>query len=253
MAHETDDRRCRIVPSGDLKCVWMSAGILAYQLCERSLDCEHCPLDQALRARFHRGDPDAAEPAAAPRPAVRLPDDRRYSRNHCWVRTENNAPGPSAYRVGLEPGLAAVLPMPHAAVLPRAGEAIEQARAHLWIVAEGGTFPLAAPLAGTVRRPNPRLAGQPSLVSTSPLDEGWLYELETRPPGSPVEALMDAATAEPGYAAAARRFGAELARTLDRHGRALGPTLADGGALLADVAQMLGPARYFEILCRVYA
>jgi hypothetical protein len=38
--------------TGDpLKCVWMLAGVVDYKLCDRQYDCEHCPLDSALRER----------------------------------------------------------------------------------------------------------------------------------------------------------------------------------------------------------
>ena len=32
-----------------LPCIWMGAGLLRYRLCDREYDCEHCPLDAALR------------------------------------------------------------------------------------------------------------------------------------------------------------------------------------------------------------
>ena len=28
-------------------CVWMSAGLISYKLCDRGFDCENCPLDAA--------------------------------------------------------------------------------------------------------------------------------------------------------------------------------------------------------------
>lgn len=40
------------VPLGGLRgehCVWMRAGVVTYKLCDRDFDCEHCPLDAALR------------------------------------------------------------------------------------------------------------------------------------------------------------------------------------------------------------
>jgi hypothetical protein len=30
-------------------CVWMRAGVIRFWLCDRNFDCEHCPLDAALR------------------------------------------------------------------------------------------------------------------------------------------------------------------------------------------------------------
>ena len=46
-------------PAGALPCVWMSAGLVAYKLCDRGFECEGCPFDQAMRG---------ARPAL-PRPA----------------------------------------------------------------------------------------------------------------------------------------------------------------------------------------
>ncbi len=44
-----------ILPPDELRCVWMSAGILSYQLCDRAFDCDHCALDQAMRPHFAPG------------------------------------------------------------------------------------------------------------------------------------------------------------------------------------------------------
>jgi len=30
-------------------CVWMEARVISFWLCNRDFDCEHCPLDAALR------------------------------------------------------------------------------------------------------------------------------------------------------------------------------------------------------------
>ncbi|HYW69484.1 MAG TPA: hypothetical protein VE961_00530 [Pyrinomonadaceae bacterium] len=38
-------------PAPSLYCVWMDAGVVNYKLCDRSYDCERCPLDQALHRR----------------------------------------------------------------------------------------------------------------------------------------------------------------------------------------------------------
>ena len=36
-------------PAGALPCVWMSAGLVAYKLCDRGFECDGCPFDQAMR------------------------------------------------------------------------------------------------------------------------------------------------------------------------------------------------------------
>jgi glycine cleavage system H protein len=183
-----------------------------------------------------------------------LADDRRYSRGHCWVsRIEGGAAeGATLWRVGLEPSLATALLRPRSIVLPTTGESVRRGQMHLWVVVEGGTFGVAAPLEGTVRASNARLAERPSLVSTAPLDDGWLYDVEATHAEPQIAALMDAASARHSYAVKAKRFEAQLSKALNARHMSIGPTLADGGAPLGDVSQMLGPTRYFELLCRIY-
>jgi hypothetical protein len=36
-------------------CVWMSAGLVAYKLCDRGFECESCPFDQAMRGELPPG------------------------------------------------------------------------------------------------------------------------------------------------------------------------------------------------------
>lgn len=36
-------------PPGALPCVWMSAGLVSFKLCDREGECEGCPFDRAMR------------------------------------------------------------------------------------------------------------------------------------------------------------------------------------------------------------
>ena len=247
MANGSSEKRCRIIPPGDLRCVWMEVGVLVYQLCERQYDCDNCPLDAALRAHFRRGLPEEKTGDKAPERSTAaqepLAGDRRYSRGHCWVRPaeRGTAAGTPQWRVGLEPHLAAALLRPRSIVLPAVGESVRRGQMHLWIVAEGGTFALAAPIDGTVRSANGRLAEQPSLLTSSPLADGWLYDIAATRATPQWASLMDSPNAERCFAARTRRFQAVLSQALSLRHLSVGPTLPDGGAPLGDVSQMIGP------------
>lgn len=39
-----------VMPPGVLPCVWMSAGLVAFKLCDREGECEGCPFDMAMRS-----------------------------------------------------------------------------------------------------------------------------------------------------------------------------------------------------------
>jgi hypothetical protein len=68
-------------PHHVLPCLWTTAGVLAYRLCDLEYDCDHCPLDAALRGAARRAD---AAPMATG--GFEFPADRRYHAGHGWMR-----------------------------------------------------------------------------------------------------------------------------------------------------------------------
>jgi glycine cleavage system H protein len=244
-------KKHHVVPPGELCCVWMTAGILSYQLCDREFDCDACPLDAAMRKPFQRH----AQPADfKPRPAQplvareSLRDGHRYSRNHCWTRLIN----PRLLRVGVEPGFGSALLCPRAIVYPNKGQVLQKGQTCLWIVMEGGTMPLDVPCDGVVLETNRLLGEQPHLVQTRPFDEGWLLELQVEDAARESEELMDPEEARPQYAGDESRFRELLDNALRKGQPSVGATMADGGQPLRNIADILGPSKYFSIAQKVY-
>lgn len=65
-----------LVQLTDQACVWMRAGVIRFWLCDRNFDCDHCPLDAALRGT-RRPAPQASYPTrrtALPGTSGRTPD-----------------------------------------------------------------------------------------------------------------------------------------------------------------------------------
>ncbi len=256
MSTPTSDGGHHVIPPDELKCVWMTAGILSYQLCDRQLDCEHCPLDQAMRMYTRRGSVPRIDPSAAQVPSTpvdrHLPDDRLYSREHCWLmRVADPAAGRAVWRVGLEPALASALLTPRAVVHTDPGAAILHGATHFWIVTEGGTFGVLAPVGGALHATNPALHDRPHLAATRPLDEGWLYEVTTDTGSKDLGRLMTAEKAAELYDAASARFHKTL-RSAQRGSRSAKSDDEDDNATLRALADALGPARYLRLVRRTY-
>jgi len=246
------DRKFQIVPPEEQRCVWMTAGILTYQLCDREFDCDECPFDGAMRKHFSRPPVVAESRPREPMPLTnqdRLPPGYHYSPNHFWLK----AIEANLLQAGIEPGLSAALLGPKAVVFPSPGQQVQSGHICLWIVLDGGTLALGAPISGVVWGTNRRLAEEPHLLQRHPLDLGWLFEIEAdAPPQEKTAGLMTPEQAAVKYASDENRFLTLLTAELRGSRPSVGITLADGGHGLQDVADMLGPRRYFSLIRRVY-
>jgi len=161
-----------MIPRRELPCVWMSAGVLAYRLCDRDLECGDCPLDRALRNA-----PDAAGPVPR-RPGLRttragpfLPDDVFLHRGDCWVR-----PRPEGeLEVGLDDLARKALGPVRSIELPAEGSSLEADRAAAVLEGPFGRVAANAPFTGTLTRRNPALATFPETLEGDGYGEGWIF------------------------------------------------------------------------------
>ncbi len=245
------DKTWHIVPPDEMRCIWMAAGIISYQLCDREFECDECPLDAAIRNHLPRHNPARQENgsnAASPEKEG-LRDDRSYSRNHCWMKQISSG----LVQMGIEPGLSAALLTPKAVVFPSAGQRIFRGQIGLWIVTEGGTLPVESPLDGIVRSTNHQLAGDPHLLSRRPLDKGWLLEMEVETPALEEAGLISREQAEAKYRADQDKFLVLLQNAVSGGRHPAGVTLADGGQRLRNLVDVVGPDRYLVLLRKAFS
>lgn len=251
-------------------CVWMSAGLIRYKLCDRGFDCEHCPLDAALCGR--RGVGEGSGPGFGAGGPVWFPADRLYTAGHLWLGDgggagngngerdgggESDGDGSGAggrrLRVGLDAFAAALLGTV-AGVEGTAAPGVPVAAGAPLCEVElrAGRLPVGVPLAARPERWNRPLADDPSLLRQEPYEGGWLAEL-TADPGTPFrrggsDGLLTADEARRRAGCDLRHFRRRLALLLLADGDGLGPTLPDGGELAVDVPGLLGPRRHLELL-----
>lgn len=153
-------------------CVWMCAGLVSYRLCSRDFDCEHCPLDAALRGEL-------ATPSHALALLYRrtgeenVPTDRFYSTGHTWAQRLD--PG-TTWRVGID-AFAAALVGNIAGITCDESEQVHVGDALCTIDLGVGILRIGSPLPGRVLRRNYALAERPNQLLADPYDEGWLAEL----------------------------------------------------------------------------
>ena len=177
-----------------------------------------------------------------------LPTGILYGRKHVWVRVGD----PHIVRIGLEPAFAAALISPRAIVLPAVGENVVRNKVCCWVVLEGGTLPVVAPISGKVRMTNSKLAENPHAVCMSPLSSGWLFELTVEAAAVQDADLLSVSDVAPMFAEDERKFQNLLMGELSKGGEVVGPTMADGGQVLSGLSEILGPMKYFRLIRNVY-
>jgi glycine cleavage system H protein len=213
-----------------LPCIWMTAGVLAYRLCDRNYDCDACPLDAALR-----GGPVAQ--GAQRVAALTFPEDCLYHRGHGWIRREEG--GTAVF--GLDALAARLLAPAGSIVLPAEGAELTAGGPACWIREDGELIPVQAPVSGVVLSTNTEVQQDPSLLVRSPYARGWLLRIRLAQPGRLPAGLMDGA-------AAGQQAREAMTRIRDQAVSGLGATLPDGGDLVQTLRRVLGIARYARLI-----
>lgn len=224
-------------------CIWMSAGLLDYKLCDRGFDCQHCPLDAALQGHT----PHPPVPAAVPSPleiADMFPDDRLYSPGHSWIQT-TGADGGRLLRFGVDAFAAALIGR-----CCRVFCGAARARTPDQFICEvdlglGGLF-MTAPVMATAVIPNATLERDPNQLVTAPYGQGWIAEL-TADDLQPLSDLMTAREARDHARLDLRRLRRQIALRLWADSQGVEPCLADGGEP-ADLRQILAGPGYLELI-----
>lgn len=236
-----------VIPDSARACLWMSAGLLTYRLCDRDFDCERCSLDAALR----RGDPLGSrdhEALLAPNHGTGdFPEDCRYTAGHSWVQIMAGQDG-GRLRFGLDTFAAAIIGRCSGVTWNPPGRLLAHGEAVCRLDLGLGALWIGAPVRGSVVKENPALRDRPEQLVTAPYTEGWIAEFIAEDMAE-VDQLVSAELSRERSRLDLQRFRRRVAMQLlaDDAGR-VGRTLADGGELLTDLRQMLGGPKYLDIV-----
>jgi glycine cleavage system H protein len=245
----TLSKMLRIIPPDENGCVWMTAGVLKYQLCDREFNCDECPLEAALRRKARPPAPRAgtSQPSHSTAFEHVLRKGFLYSRNHWWVLHV----APRLVRVGIEPGLAHLIGRIRAVLLPSQGQSIQPGQTCAWIVTTGGTLPLETPVGGSVRAANTLLTESPHLLQQDPSNNGWLYEVAEEVDIPELDLVSPERIANT-YAEDHQEFLTALNGMFNGEDPDPGYALAGVEARLESVIDFVGPKRYFNTIRQVY-
>ncbi len=227
-----------------LPCIWMSAGLLSYKLCDRDLDCEHCPLDAALRGPTLQV-PRGTALLSVGEVTESFPDDRLFSPGHSWVQTKK-ASDERLVRFGLDAFAAAIIGRCCKVLTQEVGVERGPGEDLCEIDLGLGVLSVATPVRVTVAAENKVLKDDPNRLVTAPLGDGWIADLQIHDP-SQLRNLSTAHHARKQTRMDLRRFRQRVALQLLADTVGIGPCLPDGGEL-ADLRQVLAGSAYLTLV-----
>jgi glycine cleavage system H lipoate-binding protein len=176
---------------------------------------------------------------------MQFPEDRRYSVGHTWLQELDGRR--KAYRFGLDGFAAALIGSPRIVRWNLDGEPVRPSETACTIEFDGGVLHLGIPVSARVSGHNQVLDVDPAALVNAPYGGGWIMDLVQVQKGD-LEPLLTAAEAQKQARLDLRRFRRRIALHLLAESSGLGPTLADGGELVADPWCILGGPRYLELL-----
>ena len=119
--------------------------------------------------------------------ATTLPDDRRYSREHEWVRVDG-----SVAVIGITSFAADELGDIVYVELPEVGASLAQFSSFGVVESVKAVSDLFAPVSGDVSEVNDDLRASPELLNSDPFGAGWIAKV-TLSDAAELEQLLDAA------------------------------------------------------------
>ena len=120
-------------------------------------------------------------------PAMNVPDDLRYSKDHEWARVEDGR-----VRIGITDYAQDALGDVVFVQLPSVGATVTLGESFSEVESTKSVSDIYAPVAGTVVDINGELADSPQRLNEDPYGDGWLCVIEADDP-SQLDQLLDAA------------------------------------------------------------
>ena len=257
-----------VIPEGELRCVWMDAGVTSFKLCDQEFRCETCTFNSNLtRQNIENPVPHAQTETQLstndsvmtsdalfnillkkrldPLRTFSIPQDRVYNRGQFWIQQN----GTGNYRLGINHILASFFQPILSIVISKAPTAIHRHDPFCWIILPGGAITLRSPIDATITRFNPALQQIPSLLNDAPFNDGWIMEITAKSKG------LNSFASSTNSQRLAKRMMQNIEhifkQTFQHLQPSAGTTLFDGGSSMSTIESILGPTLYREVVNRI--
>jgi|GEM_PF-2708506 len=235
----------------DMKCVWMTSGIISYKLCSLDFKCEECAFDRVM----HDGTVTDTQFKTTNRPLTqdvssvglsknRLDGSLFYHKNHCWIKVVN----PREVVIGINGILSKLICGIRTVVLPRIGDPVLKNQVFAHIMLEKQIVPLIMPVNGQVTAVNETLEKQPELLRSEFCDKGWLVTIKADNLEKELRTLSFGSKAMEWYRAKERSLNEAIHTACNTNREQLGATMHDGGELVLNISELLTSEQFGMVL-----
>jgi glycine cleavage system H lipoate-binding protein len=218
------------------KCIWMSAGVLNFRLCDREFDCERCQIDQA----FRKGTPhptglaSAAESVRSETATFRTSGRNFYHPCHLWVRIGLGG----VVRVGLDAIASSLLKPLREVRLPLPGADVQQGQNAWTFIGDSGRCELPSPIAGKILSRNENLLLRPETIHEGSRREVWLARIRPSRLSEDLESLTYGRRVSEWLGSELEKIRGHLVRA---HALSMG-SIPDGGNISPSVLDGIDPS-----------
>lgn len=205
--------KVKLIPTGEVKCLWMTAEQIVFKLCENDYKCEYCQFNSAFFSKNElptlgkvipemeeeqevvlldlfqekiSGDIESGSgPDKQKCPSsqtsdwslplqIKLKKTLYYHPGHTWIDILNN----EELKLGIDAFLMQFISRVKHLILPDTGSLIVEGQLFIWIGTEFGSFPILTPVSGLIKEVNPQVLETPELCLMDPYDRGWLVKVK---------------------------------------------------------------------------
>jgi glycine cleavage system H protein len=260
-----------IIPEGELRCVWMDAGVVGFKLCDQHMECESCQFHQQVTLHQYSEAQEANAPlanaAASANSATAkdlfsnlvrtqteklrrqsLPDDRLHHRNHFWIQKK---PVGNKYLFGIDHVAAEFFRPVLSVVFAPAPAIVKQNDPCCWLVTTAGAIPVRCPLDATIMSYNPALALQSGLIDNDSYQSGWLMELTVKARAKGLDEFVEHQHAAQQFERQLHSIETVFMDAFDHVQPSAGITMNDGGVVMDSIPAVLGQKMYYNIISRL--
>lgn len=258
------DEGYTIIPEKELKCVWMTAGLISYKLCKYNLQCDQCPLDWELRNAsienlegIKRGSLEKSGLSTSHKNGEKkdqllkenLFNIKRYlfyHAGHTWIKVEKA----DEVRIGIDLLLSRLLRKVQVIILPLPKRRGIYGETLCSIIQEGGILNILSPINGMILYTNPKLKDSPELICEDPFEEGFLLAMKPKDFQLDQKHLLYGKEAFNWCKKEWERFKETVIPEIpfDHYQRKVGITMQDGEITIQEIKKLIDPVKYTQLI-----